>query len=232
MINHKLLAIIPARGGSKGIPRKNIKHIAGKPLITWTIDAAHQAQIIDKLIVSTDDEEIAEVSIRCGAEVPFMRPSRLAQDHSLRNEVILHALNELSGFNYVMLLQPTSPMRTSVNIQQAFQLLKQKQVPACVSVVEQQKSPYWMFNLSSRGCLEPILPIRQRTNRQELPKTYLLNGAIYISTIKHFCSSQEPDPFITTDTVAYEMDHEESWDIDTIDDWQIIEKLLEKRQLL
>ena len=231
MKSHNLLAIIPARGGSKGIPRKNIKNIAGKPLISWTIDAAKQAECIDKLIVSTDDEEIAEVSLKWGAEIPFMRPKGLAQDDSLRNAVVAHALGKLPDFNYVMLLQPTSPMRTSVNIEEAFHLLKQVSAPACVSVVEQDKSPYWMFNLNSKGCLEPILPILERTNRQELPKTYLLNGAIYISTTKHFWTSQEPDPFITTRTVAYKMDFESSMDIDTLQDWQTMERLIEENHL-
>lgn len=114
--NKKILAIIPARGGSKGLPRKNIRELAGKPLIAWTIEAGRKSKYIDRLIVSSEDFEIIEVAKKYGAEIPFVRPKHLAEDESLGLDPVFHALRELPGYDIVVLLQPTSPLRLTEDI--------------------------------------------------------------------------------------------------------------------
>jgi len=221
-----VLGLIPARGGSKGIPRKNIKNLYGKPLIAWTIDAALNARCLDAVVVSTEDEEIAQISTECGATVPFMRPKELAQDKSLRNEVVLHALREMPKYDYVVLLQPTSPLRQSLHIDEAFQLMLERKAQTCVSVVEQHPSPYWMFVADERERLRPLLQQPVQTNRQGLPKVYALNGAIYIGKTNLLQSLLTPDPFITSETAMYEMLAKYSWDIDDDWDWAVVESMI------
>ena len=148
--NKEVLAIIPARGGSKRLPGKNIKDLNGKPLIAWTIDAALRSKYIDKSVVSTDDEIIAEISQKYGAEVPFIRPKELATDTASSIDVILHAINfyKTKGepFEYVILLQPTSPLRTTEDIDHAFEMLNEE-TKAIVSVCETEHPPLWSNTL-------------------------------------------------------------------------------------
>ncbi|MBC8555357.1 MAG: acylneuraminate cytidylyltransferase family protein, partial [Candidatus Brocadiales bacterium] len=146
MINNKrILAIIPARGGSKRLPRKNILDLAGKPPIAWSIEAALGSKYIDRVIVSTDDEEIAGISRKYGADVPFMRPNKLATDESSSVDVVLHVINTLKEkgreSEYIMLLQPTSPLRTMENIDEAVELLQSSSSDAVISVCEAEHSP-------------------------------------------------------------------------------------------
>lgn len=140
-----LLTCIPARGGSKGIPRKNIRPLAGKPLIGWTIDAAKQAACVNRIVVSTEDEEIATVARALGAEVPFMRPEELAADDTPGIEPVLHAIAQLPGFDWLLLLQPTSPLRTAADIEGIVDFCHSQQAPAAVSICEVAKHPYWMY---------------------------------------------------------------------------------------
>lgn len=222
----KILAIIPARGGSKGVPRKNIHELAGKPLIAWTIEEAKKSKYIDRLILSSEDDEIIEVAKKYGCEVPFKRPIELAQDDTLGIDPVLHAIEQCPGYDYVVVLQPTSPLRTVEDIDGCIEKLISSGVDFCVSVTEPEKSPYWMYTLENNQ-MAPLLP--QETliaRRQDLPKCYSLNGAIYVARINSFI---EEKSFITTNTMAYVMSQERSFDIDTIVDFKICEYLIEEK---
>src|SRR3989339_1726633 len=150
-----IIAIIPARAGSKGLPGKNIRLLLGKPLISWTIEHALSSKYIDKVIVSTDDRKIAEISRKCGAAVPFIRPAKLATDKAKGIDVILHAVRwfekKRNKFDLIMLLQPTSPLRTAGDIEAAIELLFEKKAGAVVSVCETEHHPLWSNILPKDG---------------------------------------------------------------------------------
>lgn len=222
------LAVIPARGGSKGIPRKNIKLIAGKPLIAWTIEAAKQSKYISRIILSSEDEEIIQVAQKYDCEVPFIRPKSLAQDDTPGVLPVLHAIEQCPGYDYVILLQPTSPLRTAEDIDFAIEKMLKEKVLSCVSVKESTESPYWTYTIDDeKGKLNNFINVSNLniSRRQLLPKTYVLNGAIYINSTKHLLSNKS---LITTDTIGYVMDDLHSQDIDTYLDFEICELLLKK----
>ena len=209
---NKLLAVIPARGGSKGLPRKNILRVKNIPLIAWTINAAHKSKFVDRLVVSSDDDEIIDTAVRWECEVPFRRPIELSTDTASSIEVILHAVEQLPGYEYVAILQPTSPLRTGDDIDNAFSMLLESDAPSCVSICESKESPYLMHALSVNGRLNSLLdPLNEVTRRQDLPKSYILNGAIYIARVDWLIESKT---FITAETVGYVMPVERSVDID------------------
>lgn len=214
MINgKKVLAIIPARGGSKGLKRKNIKDLCGKPLIAWTIEMAKKSKYIDYLMMSTEDDEIIKVANNWGCDVPFVRPEVLAQDSTSTIDVILYVINKLPKFDYVVLLQPTSPLRNCNDIDACIEKCVEKKAKSCVSVTETNKSPYWMYHLNKNRTIKPIIENDVIvTRRQELPKTYVLNGAVYVAESKWLCENKT---FLTNETVAYVMPQERSVDIDT-----------------
>lgn len=213
----KVLAIIPARGGSKGLPRKNVLPVSGKPLIAWTIEAAKRASCISRLVLSSDDQEIIETAKGYGCEVPFVRPAALATDTASTMDVVLHALSEVQGCEFVMLLQPTSPLRSAQDIDAAFQLMTDRGADTCVSVCPVDESPYWMYRCGDSKRLEPVLPANEfATRRQDLPPIFILNGAIYISRISSLMANKR---FIGPDTVGYVMSRERSIDIDTAEDF-------------
>ncbi|HHY22121.1 MAG TPA: acylneuraminate cytidylyltransferase family protein [Bacilli bacterium] len=221
-----VLAIIPARGGSKGVPRKNIRDLAGKPLIAWTIDEAKKSKFIDRLILSSEDEEIIEVAKSYGCEVPFVRPRHLAEDTTPGIEPVLHAIKEVEGYDYVMLLQPTSPLRTVEDIDRCIEKIIKFNDPACVSVAEPDTSPYWMYTLNCNDQIKPLIP--QDTvavRRQELPTVYSLNGAVYIAKTDWLRHTKS---FLTEETIAYIMPRERSYDIDTEEDFQWCEWVVKK----
>lgn len=165
-----LLTLIPARGGSKGIPRKNIKPLAGQPLIGWTIDAAKQATGVQRIVVSTEDEEIAEVARRLGAEVPFLRPAALAVDDTPGIEPVLHAIAQLPGFDWLLLLQPTSPLRSAADIDGILKDCLDHGAHSAVSICEVAKHPYWMYHRDRLQRLQPLIPDRPEiSRRQDLP---------------------------------------------------------------
>lgn len=224
----KILAIIPARGGSKGVPRKNIKILAGKPLIAWTIEEAKKSKFIDMCIVSTEDEEIKSVAEAWGGNVPFMRPAELAQDDTPGIEPVLHAIKMLPGYNFVVLLQATSPLRTVEDIDGAISYCLDRDCESCVSVTEAEHSPYWMYRMDEQSCLRPILKIAKEENyqRQKLPKVYQLNGAVYVASIAFLQRERE---FIGEETLGYVMPQERSYDIDTMMDFEVTELLLTKQ---
>ena len=153
--NGKVLAVIPARGGSKGLPGKNILPVGGKPLIAYSIDAARACAAVDRVIVSSDDDAIIAAARACGCDVPFRRPDELATDTAASIDVILHALDQVPGYDYVVLLQPTSPLRTAADIDAACERLAGHGAQACVSVSPVEQSPYWMYHISDGGELKP-----------------------------------------------------------------------------
>jgi len=221
-----ILAIIPARGGSKGIPRKNIKPLMGKPLIGWSIDAAKQASCIDHIIVSTEDQEIASVARELGADVPFMRPADLAADDTPGIAPVLHAISQLPDYEWVLLLQPTSPLRSAEDIDGVWQFCQERGAPSAVSVCEVGKHPYWMYRCNAAQLLEPFIKGRPDvTRRQDLPPAYALNGALYLAKTDWLLEQQN---FIGPETLGYIMPPERSVDLDAPQDWRWIEFLIEQ----
>ena len=226
-----MLAVIPARGGSKGVPHKNIKDLAGKPLIAYTIEAALNSNVFEEVIVSTDSKEIAEISKKYGAEVPFIRPDDISGDLVSSDDVILHALDYFKEngkeFDYVCKLQPTSPLRTAEHIREAYKLLKEKDADFVVSVCECEHSPLWSGVLGKDKSLDNfIMEDVKRACRQELPTYYRLNGAIYMGKIEAFYNNKS---FIGKNGLAFVMRQEDSIDIDSLLDFEIAEVILKHK---
>lgn len=221
----EVLAFIPARGGSKGVPRKNIKEFNGQPLIAWTIDAAKKSKYITKVLVSTEDQEIAEVSKSVGAEVPFLRPQELAQDHTPTMDVVMHSLDYLKQHfqytpNYVVLLQCTSPLRNENHIDEAIECILDKQGDAIVSVTEVEHTPFWMKKIDQEGYMEDFLAYDKQkyTRRQDFPKIYRINGAIYIAKTEKLLAYKD---FEMEKSLSYKMERISSIDIDSLDDFNL-----------
>ncbi|AMV71857.1 N-acetylneuraminate cytidylyltransferase [Desulfuromonas sp. DDH964] len=224
--NKTVLAIIPARGGSKGVPRKNIYEVAGKPLIAWTIESARKSKYIDRLILSSDDAEIIAVAREWGCDVPFVRPAKLSQDDTPGIEPVIHAINALPGYDYVVLLQPTSPLRTVENIDKAIEMCLDKHAAACVSVTEPDKSPFWMFTVNADGKMRKLLESGTSfARRQDLPPVYALNGAVYVADTRTIVETRS---FVTETTVPYIMSKNNSVDIDTEEDMVVAEVFLNR----
>jgi CMP-N,N'-diacetyllegionaminic acid synthase len=223
----RVLGVIPARGGSKGVPRKNIREVAGKPLIAWTITAARAAHSLARCIISTDDEEIAQVARAHGGDVPFLRPAALATDETPGVAPVLHAVAALAPerFDAVVCLQPTSPLRIAADIDGAVAALVEG-VDAVVSVTPARQHPLWMKQLDDRGLLVPFVDAPLPTRRQDLPEVYALNGACYVARCGALIASRT---FHLPRTAAYLMPQERSLDIDSEIDLHIAETLLQRR---
>lgn len=226
-----ILAIIPARGGSKGVPGKNIRELSGKPLIAWTIEAALKSRYIDEAIVSTDDKKIASISKRHGVSVPFMRPSRFAADSTPMIEVVNHAIAwfEPHGQQYdiIALLQPTSPLRSVEDIDMAIELLFKKKAQSIVSICEVEHHPWLMNLLPKTKNMKNFLKAKAiNKNRQDFPAFYRLNGAVYVAYVEYLKSNKS---FFGDKTYAYEMPLERSIDIDAQFDFNIVEYMLSKQ---
>jgi CMP-N-acetylneuraminic acid synthetase len=221
-----LLALIPARGGSKGVPRKNIRPFCGKPLLQWAIDSALVAASVDQVVVSTDDPEIAEVAKAGGAEVPFLRPAELASDTAPGIAPVLHALEQLPQVSDVLLLQPTSPLRTSADIEAIVALRQRSGRESAVSLTPSAKHPAWMYSVNQEERLESLLQFDEAQCRQRLLPAYLLNGALYLASRDFLLRERS---FIGDDTVGYVMPAERSVDIDTPLDWKWAELLMEQQ---
>jgi len=223
----RILCIIPARGNSKGLPGKNVLNFSGKPLIAWSIEEAISSNIFDSVIVNTDDERIAQVAEKYGAEIPFMRPKELGMDRVSLMDVLLYVLNKLisNGVSYdiSVLLQPTSPLRLTDDIRNAVDMLFQYDADAIVSVCKTEHTPLWINTLPPNGCMKDFLrkDILNK-NRQELPIYYRLNGSIYASSVDFLRTKKT---FYGEKTYAYIMPRERSIDIDTLLDFQIAEFL-------
>jgi len=215
------IALITARGGSKGLPRKNILPLLGIPLIGWTINAALKATSIDAVYVSTDDDEIAEVSRKFGALV-IPRPIELARDDTSSEPVIAHAFEYLKNQGVVVtlmfLLQPTSPVRTSEHIEEAYEVYKEKLADCVLSVFEPEHSPAKAYKLNDNGTIEGILfEDAPYSRRQDLPQTFQPNGAIYIFTGVAFMDKKQ---IPRVNVYPYIMSKESSIDIDTKEELQ------------
>ena len=230
MINDKkLLGFITARGGSKRLPNKNILELAGKPLIAWTIEAALDSKYIDRVIVSTDDEKIANISQKYGADVPFMRPAELSTDTATSIDVIEHGLNTLAesgdNYDYITLLQPTSPLRTSRHIDESVNIFLEKNANSVISVTETSHSPLWANEIPESGSMKGFLRDDVKNKRsQDLPIYYQLNGAIYISKISSLLN--ERSFFQKNDVYAYKMERLNSVDIDSKIDFEFASLLI------
>lgn len=208
-----VLAVIAARGGSKTVPKKNIRKLAEKPLIAWTIEAAKQAQYIDRLILSSDDPEIIAVAQKYGCEVPFIRPAHLSNDEASSAEVIAHAIQSVQGYDYILLLQPTSPFRTSDDIDGGIRFCVENGAHSCISIVEVESTPYWMFKVTEdKKLISLIEQNKEFYQRQKLPPVYERNGALYIMERQWFEKTKD---FVDRDTIGYIMTREHSIDIDT-----------------
>lgn len=206
-----VLAVIPARGGSKGVPRKNLRLVGGKPLLAWTVEAAAKSRYLDRCILSSEDPEINKTAKSLGCDVPFIRPVELAGDLVTTIQVVQHALHELSGYDLIVILQPTSPLRLAIDIDACLERLVEHNAPACVSVA-QSKGPWWTYSINADGQLRPLMDSKLVLRRQDLPQTYVLNGAVYAIRTEIFLKAKT---FLPPGVVGYAMPTERSLDIDT-----------------
>ena len=231
--NKKIIAIIPARGGSKGIPRKNIVKVLGKPLIAYTIEVAKDADCLDRIIVSTDDDEIRTISLEYGAEAPFLRPKELAEDHVPDKSVFVHALKWLEEKedyrpDVVLNLRPTSPLRLVEDIEK---VVKKMIVTGCDSVrtvCRVKHHPYWMKKLEG-DCAIPFVEGKDERiyyQRQLLPPVYRINGSV--DAVRRDVVLNR-DFLYCDDMRAVIMPIKRSYEVDTTMDLKIIEILLKER---
>lgn len=220
----KILAIIPARGGSKGIPYKNIKPLAGKPLLAYTIESAQQSKLIDKLVLSSEDDKIINIAKKLGVEVPFKRPAHLSKDKSGSIEVVQHAIKfyktKKQFFDAVLLLQPTCPFRKPCIIDRAIKKFIKSDADALVSVipVPHKFNPHWLFELKDNSPYLKIATGEQNIikRRQDLPTTYYRDGSIYITKIEVINNGS-----LYGEKLAYLInDNSYNINIDTEEDWK------------
>lgn len=222
----KILGLIPARGGSKGIKEKNIYRICGKPLISYTIEAANASKYLDDVVVTTNDLKIADIARACGASVPFMRPEELARDTSPSIEAVMHAIHTLhdmgKSFDVLLLLQPTSPLRTSVDIDAAVEEFFKMGRRFLASVSPVRDHPLLVRTIGADGCLTKMLNQSSTCRRQDMPPYYRVNGAIYI------CNTAELslDTSFNDALVPYVMEKSHAVDIDNMGDISLAEYYL------
>ena len=222
MINKKILGLVPARGGSKGIPNKNIIEVNGLPLISYTIKSALDSQYIDDVIVSTDSVQIANISKEYGAHIPFMRPAYLATDEAKTIDVVLHALATLkTTYDYVVLLQPTQPLRTAKDIDAAIEKLIFSTQDSLVSVSKVKEHPILMRTLDDRGVVTSLLGENSTVRRQDLKDVYIVDGSIYINKVATLTSNTS----LNDNTLAYIMESPVV-DIDDYEDLETFKKIM------
>lgn len=226
--NKRILAIIPARGGSKGIPGKNIIPLCGRPLLAYSIIAAQQSRYIDNIFVSTDSEDIRKVAEDYGISVPFLRPAELASDTARTIDCMLHVIQTLSGqgehYDYVILLQPTQPIRKPEWIDGALeQLAACPQADSLVSVCPVTEHPILMRTITKEGTLQSLLSMSSTVRRQDFPDVYRVNGSIYINRINDNFNAATS---LNDNTLPYIMDEQYSIDIDSYEDLEKAEHLM------
>jgi len=225
----KTLGLITARGGSKGIPGKNLVPLGGKPLIAWTLEAARAATSLTRIVVSTDDPAIATECRLRGMDVPFLRPAELASDTASHIAVVDHALDWLRSSDRfepdaVVLLQPTSPLRTAGDIDACVDLAVRKAAPAVVSVCDADDHPFLVKKLNDRGELEDFVSSGLAyARRQDFPRAYVLNGAVYVNRTE---SLRKARSFVPPGAIPYVMSRRNSIDIDTPEDLEKVEAIL------
>jgi N-acylneuraminate cytidylyltransferase len=224
-MTRRVLGVIAARGGSKGLPRKNVLSLGGKQLVAWSVAAARQAQRLDRVIISTDDQEIAEAAKAAGCDVPFLRPADLAGDEIGIDAALIHALETLGGtWDAVVLLQATSPFRQAQDIDACVDKLFASEAPGVVSMTKSAKPPHWMYRLGDADLLVPLFPdLTSANRRQDLPPAYVPNGAVYAMRLPQFAATRR---FYEPGTLAHVMPPERSVDIDTPLDFAYAQALL------
>lgn len=224
--NKRIIGLITARGGSKGIPGKNVKELNGKPLIAYTIEAARSSKYIDSVVITTDDEEIAAVSKAYGAEVPFRRPPELASDTSKSVDAVMHAVNYFKGkneqYDALILLQPTSPLRTAEDIDGAIETYYKNGEEGLVSVSPVEDHPLLVRSIGADGILEKLLDVPSTCRRQDMPAYYRVNGAIYIYNF----NGLSLETSFNDGRIPYIMKKENAIDIDAISDFWYAECFL------
>lgn len=228
----KILAIVPARGGSKGIPGKNIRPFCGRPLIAWTIREARLSRYIDTVAVSTDSRAIADIARRSGAEVPFLRPERLATDTASGIDAVMHAMNWFTSHDrahdVIIVLQPTSPLRLACDIDGAIRSLLSRRSGSIISVTELDHSLALANTLPKNGSMERFISVREASrNRGKLPVYYMINGAVYAA---YACHLEKSESFFGKGSRAYIMPRERSVDIDTQADFNYAEYIKRGRR--
>lgn len=216
--NKKILAIIPARSGSKRLKNKNIKPILGKPLIYYTIKEAKKSKYIDEIICSTDDKTIKKVALDYGCKTPFMRPRNISLDHSKIEQILLNIKPKIKSYCYIVILQPTSPLRLTVDIDETIKFHHDTKAKSTATVCEIQKPIEWIYNITNKRLKE--IPNSSKK------KKYLLNGSVYVVNQKNIMNNNK---IINKETFAKLMPIERSIDIDTDFDFSIAEFLLKKR---
>lgn len=225
-----ILSIIPARGGSKGIPQKNIHLINKKPMIAYTIEASLASKYITDTVVSSDSDKILDIASQCGAKI-LKRPYSLAQDYSKTNDVITHAISTIENFvhryKYIILLQPTSPLRKTKHIDNAIEEIVSKKALSLISVKAVDSTILKSFFISEQNFLKPISNINYPfMPRQALPKVYMPNGAIYIVNSNKFNNNKKL--YYPSATIPFIMDEYSSLDVDSIEDIALCEALMSK----
>lgn len=230
---YRVTALIPARGGSKRLPRKNIKLLVDKPLIAWSIETAKASKYIDRVVVSTDDEEIKRISEQYGAEVPFLRPEYLSNDQASSFDVVKHAIDFLTlsrSNELIVLLQPTSPLRLASEIDTALEFFVQKNAKGVVSISETEHSPMWSNTMPEDGCMSDFIrPEVQGKRSQDLPTFFRLNGSIYI--YETLSLLEQSKIFFNENVYGFQTSLETAVDIDTGLDFLIAETIMKNRAI-
>lgn len=227
--NKRFLAVIPARAGSKGIKDKNIMDLCGKPLIAYSIEAALKSKYIDKVVVSTDGEEIAKVSKKYGADVPFLRPDYLASDTAKTIDCVIHCVEEVQNmgdmYDYMVLLQPTQPLRESYHIDEAIELMLEQDAEGLVSICKVKEHPILMRTLNEDGSMNNLLSTSSTQRRQDFKEYYRVNGVIYINKINE---NLNLNTSLNDNKLPYIMDGKYSVDIDELLDVKIAKLMIKE----
>lgn len=228
MLNNKrVLAIIPARAGSKRLPQKNILKLGGVPLIAWTIGAAKKSRYIDDIFISTDDENIVNIAENFGLDVPELRPDYLSSDNATTESVVLYTLKKFGKeADIVLLLQPTSPFRNSCHIDEALELFEEKEAFSVISVTPCEHPPEWSNYLPENNSMENFIRPKSLKRSQELPVSFRLNGAIYIFDAVRLLNVGGIN--YDKKSFAYKMSNKDSIDIDNQFDFDMAEFFMEK----
>lgn len=225
----RILAIIPARGGSKGLPGKNIKELCGKPLIAWSIEHAQKSKYVDEIFVSTDSREIADVAEQFGVKVPELRPAELAVDTAPSSAFIVYTLEkyrkEGNNFDYFILLEPTSPLRDAEDVDNSIAALID--TPSCESIIgvceSESEHPAYLEVINEKGLMEPYDKERRVLRRQDLPKVYFHEGSVYVSESDAYLRRRT---FYHEKTLPYVVPKWKSFEVDDIVDFTIIEAIM------
>jgi len=233
MVNKKLkiLAIIPARAGSKRLPGKNHKSLFGKPLVQWTIESAINSKYISHIVLTSNDHTILKIGDSFKQVSCLKRSDDLSDDNASSVAVAMDVLDFYPGFDFFILLQPTSPLRTEYHIDDALHSVLKNNARSCVSLCKSNKNPYLMYKVTQLGNIQPIINADNisSSRSQDLPISYILNGAIYINNVSNFILTKE---FINKETIPYIMDSNSSIDIDTIEDFNLAEKIITENKNL